>query len=236
MMRSFCKNLSYAWILGISLFLLVPACSIGAGKSSSPPDITASVQPQPRQVTPPAEPTIEEVGQASWYGPGFHGKKTASGETFNQHQLTAAHPTLPLGSRAEVTNLETGKSVTVKINDRGPFVDGRHIDLSRAAAKKIGLTPKEGLAPVKIEATLSPAVANTHQGKVVAVSPRKIMITDVADKNRRTYTVAANAVVTCADTQCTLKDVQVGDMVTVTIKKKSKKVIAIKVEEEKATL
>jgi rare lipoprotein A len=236
MMRSFCKTLSYSWILGMSLSLLVSGCSIGTRKSPSLPQVVASVQPQPRQVTPPAEPKIEEVGQASWYGPGFHGKKTASGETFNQHQLTAAHPTLPLGSKAEVTHLETGKSVAVKINDRGPFVDGRNIDLSRAAAKKIGLTPEEGLAPVKIEATLSPAVANTHQGKVVAVSPRKITITDRADKNQRTYTVAASAVVTCADTQCTLKDVQVGDTVTVTIKKKSKKVIAIKVEAEKATL
>jgi len=97
------------------------------------------------------EPVVEQLGEASFYGKGFHGKETASGETFNQHDLTAAHPTLPLGTEATVTNLETGKTVDVEINDRGPDVKGRDIDLSKAAAKKIGLT-KDGAAPVKIEA------------------------------------------------------------------------------------
>ena len=235
-MLSFCESLSCSWIIGIPLALLVSGCSTGARNHPPPPQVAAFVQPQAEQITPPATPTIEEVGQASWYGPGFHGKKTASGETFNQHTLTAAHPTLPLGSQAEVTHLETGKSVAVKINDRGPFVDGRSIDLSHAAAKKIGLSEEDGLAPVKIETTLSPAIANTHQGKVIAVSPKKITITDIADKNRRTYEVAASAVITCADTQCTLTDVQIGDTVTLTMKKKSKKVIALRVEEEKTTL
>jgi len=100
---------------------------------------------------PAGPPTIIQIGTASWYGPGFHGHETASGETFNQHALTAAHRTLPLGTEAKVTNLATGQSVMVKINDRGPYVKGRHLDLSRAAAKQIGLT-KPGLAKVKIEA------------------------------------------------------------------------------------
>lgn len=78
-------------------------------------------------------------GTASWYGPGFHGRRTASGERFNQHALTAAHKTLPLGSRVMVRNLENDETVIVTINDRGPFVRGRIIDLSRAAAKAIGL-------------------------------------------------------------------------------------------------
>lgn len=95
----------------------------------------------------------KEVGTASWYGPGFQGKKTASGERFNQNELTAAHPTLPIGSKAEVKNLETGKAVEVEINDRGPFVKGRDIDLSRAAAKEVGLTKKKGTAKVAIEPT-----------------------------------------------------------------------------------
>jgi rare lipoprotein A len=94
---------------------------------------------------------IEQVGTASWYGPGFQGRETASGETFNQNALTAAHRSLPLGSTAVVTNLATGKSVQVKINDRGPYVKGRKIDLSHAAAQKIGL--KKGVAKVKITAT-----------------------------------------------------------------------------------
>ena len=93
-----------------------------------------------------------EQGEASWYGPGFQGKKTASGETYDQNELTAAHRKLPLGSEATVTNLETGKKVDVEINDRGPYVRGRKIDLSKAAAKKLDMLD-DGTAPVRIEAT-----------------------------------------------------------------------------------
>ena len=89
-------------------------------------------------------------GTASWYGPGFHGKKTASGEIYDQNRLTAAHKTLPLGSKARVTNLENGSAVEVEINDRGPFVEGRIIDLSRAAAGALGFV-KSGTAPVQVE-------------------------------------------------------------------------------------
>ncbi len=97
------------------------------------------------------QPVVEQVGEASFYGQGFHGKKTATGEKFDQNDLTAAHPTLPLGTQATVTNLETGDSVDVKINDRGPYTKGRDIDVSKAAAKELGMT-KDGVAPVKIEA------------------------------------------------------------------------------------
>ena len=97
------------------------------------------------------QPIIEQRGEASYYGPGFQGKKTATGENFDQNERTAAHPALPLGTKATVTNLENGKSVDVKINDRGPYVKGRDIDLSKSAAKELGMT-KEGVAPVKIEA------------------------------------------------------------------------------------
>lgn len=102
------------------------------------------------------QPVVEQVGEASFYGPGFHGKKTATGEKFDQNEHTAAHPTLPLGTKATVTNLENGNSVDVKINDRGPYVKGRDIDLSKAAAKELGMT-KDGVAPVKIEAEVVPA-------------------------------------------------------------------------------
>jgi rare lipoprotein A len=102
------------------------------------------------------QPVVEQVGEASFYGPGFHGKKTATGEKFDQNDLTAAHPTLPLGTNATVTNLETGDSVEVKINDRGPYAKGRDIDLSKGAAKELGMT-KDGVAPVKIEAEVAPA-------------------------------------------------------------------------------
>lgn len=102
------------------------------------------------------QPIVEQVGEASYYGEGFHGKKTATGETFDQNSRTAAHPTLPLGTKATVTNLENGNSVEVEINDRGPYVKGRDIDLSKRAAKDLGMT-KEGVAPVKIEAQVAPA-------------------------------------------------------------------------------
>ena len=99
---------------------------------------------------------IEQVGEASFYGKGFHGWLTASGSRFNRHGLTAAHPTLPLGTRARVTNLESGQTVSVQITDRGPYAKGRDLDLSQAAAAQIGLTQKKGEAPVKIEAMLPP--------------------------------------------------------------------------------
>lgn len=89
-------------------------------------------------------------GRASWYGPGFHGKPTASGEVFDQRLMTAAHKTLPLGSRAKVINLENGNSVEVTINDRGPFIPGRIIDLSRAAAGELGIL-ESGVTQVRVE-------------------------------------------------------------------------------------
>jgi rare lipoprotein A len=98
----------------------------------------------------PAEEGLPEEGLASWYGGKFHGRRTASGEIFDTRQLTAAHRSLPFGTRVLVTNLENGKSVTVRINDRGPFVEGRVIDLSLAAATAIGLAGR-GVVPVRVE-------------------------------------------------------------------------------------
>ena len=88
-----------------------------------------------------AEPAATRLGSgvASYYGRKFHGRRTASGERFDMHDLTAAHKTLPFGTRVLVTNPHTGQSVTVRINDRGPFTPGRTIDLSRAAAEQIGI-------------------------------------------------------------------------------------------------
>ena len=89
-------------------------------------------------------------GQASWYGPGFHGRQTANGETFNQNALTAAHPSLPFGTEVRVTYASTGESVVVRINDRGPYAHGRVIDLSREAADEIGLL-NAGVGEVRLE-------------------------------------------------------------------------------------
>ncbi|MEM7773539.1 MAG: septal ring lytic transglycosylase RlpA family protein [Cyanobacteria bacterium P01_A01_bin.37] len=90
------------------------------------------------------------TGRASWYGPGFHGRRSASGEVFNQHALTAAHRTLPFGTLVRVTNVSSGASVTVRINDRGPFGGGRVIDLSAGAAQEIGMI-RSGVATVRVD-------------------------------------------------------------------------------------
>jgi rare lipoprotein A (peptidoglycan hydrolase) len=92
----------------------------------------------------------EEQGVASWYGRNFHKKRTSSGERYNMYQLTAAHKTLPLSSYVLVTNLKNGRQVVVKVNDRGPFVYNRLIDLSYAAAKKLNMVGR-GTAPVSIK-------------------------------------------------------------------------------------
>lgn len=92
----------------------------------------------------------ETVGNASWYGGQFHGRTTANGEQFDMNGLTAAHRSLPFGSRVRVTNEATEDSVVVRINDRGPYAGSRIIDLSRAAAKKVRLIGP-GVAPVKLE-------------------------------------------------------------------------------------
>jgi peptidoglycan lytic transglycosylase len=105
---------------------------------------------------------VEQKGEASWYGRWHHGKKTASGTRFDAHAATAAHPTLPLGTKAHITNLENGKSVDVTITDRGPYARGRDIDLSQAAAQALGIT-KDGAAPVKIDAVVTPAPATSPQ-------------------------------------------------------------------------
>ena len=103
-----------------------------------------------RTPTPPPLTNGVQTGVASWYGPGFHGNRTANGGIYDQYELTAAHPSLPLGTRVMVTNLENGRAVQVRINDRGPFVGGRAIDLSYAAAHLIGMIGP-GTARVRVE-------------------------------------------------------------------------------------
>lgn len=100
---------------------------------------------------PETRPSIQalEKGTASWYGPRFHGRRTASGERYDMNELTAAHPSLPFGTLLEVRNVRTGKSVVVRVNDRGPFSKNRIVDLSFGAAREIGLV-LSGTAPVEI--------------------------------------------------------------------------------------
>jgi rare lipoprotein A (peptidoglycan hydrolase) len=112
-----------------------------------------STQPAPQtQYTPPAPSPAPRRGRlevASWYGPGFVGHVTSDGETYNPNELTAASKTLPIGSHVRVTNPDNGRSVVVRINDRGPYVRGRSLDLSRDAAQQIGLEA-EGVGRVRV--------------------------------------------------------------------------------------
>jgi len=120
--------------------LLAGACLAMGGFSTgqaSPPEMSKAS-------------TASEVGLASYYAEKYHGRTTASGETFDMNALTAAHRTLPFGTLVRVTQLENNRSVIVRINDRGPFIDGRVIDLSRAAANVLQFT-RAGLAKVKVE-------------------------------------------------------------------------------------
>jgi rare lipoprotein A len=111
-----------------------------------PPIVLPAPAPRGPAATPPA--TVVQTGIASWYGKPFHGRRTASGEIYNMHAMTAAHRTMPLPSYARVRNPANGREVIVRINDRGPYKPGRVIDLSYAAAKRLGI---DGIAPVQVE-------------------------------------------------------------------------------------
>lgn len=119
---------------------------------------------------PTPEPGYSQTGTASWYGPQFHGQRTASGEVFDQEALTAAHPTLPIPSLVQVTNLENGREIIVRVNDRGPFVGGRLIDLSRGSAAALGFE-QQGQARVHVR-YLGPAPRRVNaDGSSAPASP-----------------------------------------------------------------
>lgn len=126
-----------------------------------------------RKPTAPGTPRLGrplESGFASWYGPGFHGRRTANGEKYNMYDLTAAHPRLPFGTRLEVRNVKTGQTVTVRVNDRGPFKKGRILDLSYAAARQAGVFAP-GTAYVEIyPASRSERPETQREGPVIELA------------------------------------------------------------------
>lgn len=152
--------------VGILLLVLLAACAKKTPPSVPAPEMrTETASPgkpiirtqRPYQIygiwyypLPSADGYVEE-GVASWYGPGFHGKPTACGETYDMEAMTAAHKTLPLGTYVKVTHLENSQSIIVRVNDRGPFVAGRIIDLSSKASQMLGVRQK-GVAHVRVEA------------------------------------------------------------------------------------
>jgi len=151
--------------LAESLAVLLSVASLGAGAASGPNSSEAAkavkkpvVQSASRTTSKQSKNAPYEVGTASWYGEYFQGRETASGEPFDMQALTAAHPSLPLGSFVKVTNLRNGRSVVVRINDRGPVVEGRIIDVSYNTARVLGFEAK-GLQRVRLDIVRPATVA-----------------------------------------------------------------------------
>ena len=159
-------NRSFPFLSGITLsgaclgLLLLQGCTTLPGPSETeapaepPAQTSKGVQPKPdpstSRKTPAPAATLPQTGQASWYGTQHHGKRTASGAIYDMEKLTAAHRSLPFGTRVKVSNLSNGKSVEVEITDRGPYAGNRIIDLSQAAARSLGMI-ETGTATVRLE-------------------------------------------------------------------------------------
>jgi peptidoglycan lytic transglycosylase len=153
---------------GILAVIAAAALLSGCGRNRAarvdvppaPPAHEAPASPAPETPPPAAQPSPQpvyvETGLASWYGPPYHNRRSSNGEIYNMHAFTAAHRTLPLGTRVRVTNLQTGRSTMVRITDRGPFIRGRILDLSLAAAEAIDVR-HAGVARVKVEVVEAPA-------------------------------------------------------------------------------
>ncbi len=138
-----------------------------------------------------AKPFATEIGRASWYGPPYHNRRGSNGEVYNMHAMTAAHRTLPLGSIVRVTNLKTGHSALVRITDRGPFIPGRILDLSKAAAEKLDVI-LPGVAEVKMEVMETPAPLETGGKWAVQIGgfTHEQEATEIADHLQRRYRTA----------------------------------------------
>ena len=135
--------------------------------ASLPPSVAMAVEEAPPASSTANADDDDQIGVASWYGEHWQGRVTASGKRFDMRKLTAAHRTLPLNTKVRVKNLMTGKSVEVTIIDRGPYVDGRAIDLSKAAAKQLGMV-KDGLAPVEITTIAPPTLPSSASSTKIA--------------------------------------------------------------------
>jgi rare lipoprotein A len=136
-------------------------------------------------------PLSSEIGMASWYGPPYHARRGSNGEIYNMHAMTAAHRTLPLGSIVRVTNLKTNHSALVRITDRGPFIAGRVIDLSLAAARKLDIY-QPGVAEVRVEVLQSPAplVAGGKWAVQIGGFPHEQAASELAEHLTRRYRTA----------------------------------------------
>jgi rare lipoprotein A len=152
---------------------------------------TTETEPEKIEVPANVKPIFEETGMASWYGPPYHNRRGSNGEIYDMHAMTAAHLTLPLGSIVRVTNLKTGHSAIVRITDRGPFIEGRILDLSLAAAKILDVYGP-GVAKVRLEVLQAPAPLDTGGRWAVQIGPfpAEKNATDLADHLKRRYQTA----------------------------------------------
>ena len=161
----------------VALMALAAACASspsGSGKGGASPHykVGKSYKVNGKWYHPEEDPSYSKVGVASWYGEQFHGRLTANGEIFDMNRLSAAHTTLPMPSMVEVTNLENGRSITVRLNDRGPFVGDRIIDMSREAARRLGFE-HQGTAKVRVR-YVGPAPLHAEAPKYAA-KPQRIV-------------------------------------------------------------
>jgi rare lipoprotein A len=142
-------------------------------------------------ISPDSRPLVTETGIASWYGPPYHNRRGSNGEVYNMHAMTAAHRTFPLGSVVRVTNVKTGHTALVRITDRGPFISGRVLDLSLAAARKLDVW-QPGTAEVKVELMQSPVPLDSGGKWAVQIGgfPDEKVATKLADHLTRRYRTA----------------------------------------------
>ena len=171
----------------MAIALLLANCAAGTGdrvrNTNYSPKVVAEGEPVPRgggtfklgnpytingrTYYPSHDPAYRAEGIASWYGADFHGRKTANGEVYDMNAISAAHPTMPMPSYARVTNLENGRSIVVRVNDRGPYAHGRIIDLSTGTAKALG-TYGQGLARVRVEYVGRAGLAGSDDNALLA--------------------------------------------------------------------
>jgi len=142
------RRMAHGLMIGLMIVGLGAAQGPNNSEASSAPSRSAQIKPEIHKQAAQTKPY--QVGTASWYGEYFDGKPTASGEDYDMYDMTAAHPTLPLGSYVQVTNLRNGRAVVVKVNDRGPIVEGRIIDLSYGAAQALQFQER-GLQKVRLD-------------------------------------------------------------------------------------
>jgi len=187
--------LSMVFLIGCSHKPVSVAVPATPSPAQAQPSESATARPQTNTDQPEfpldAKPLWSETGIASWYGAPYHNRRASNGEVYDMHAMTAAHRTLPLGTIVRVTDLKTGSSALVRITDRGPFIEGRIIDLSQSAASKIGIVQR-GTAEVRIDVLKTPSSTTTSGRWAVQIGAfeREKAAREMAARLSRRYSTA----------------------------------------------